>query len=296
MSNPTPCRMSFIVPAYNEAKLLGATLDAIRVAAALTGESFEIIVVDDDSTDSTAAIAAGRGARVVPVKNRSIARTRNDGARQARGEYLFFVDADTLIDHRVLRAALARLYAGDVGGGAVFKWDNAHRGVGRTGKLYGCQHANVKPDIMTLAKGIGGGVPLAALLATRAVSCFAPGDQGGTFNGNPLMAAVGHAVLRRINTPEFLQGVRDAAAHLCSGLALLAARHSLGGTQGRGLLLALDLGRDIGADLVTAARARGLLINSPKPHLLRFMPALNVTRAEIDTAMSRLDQALGDLD
>ena len=123
--------MSFIVPAYNEAKLLGATLDAIRGAAALTGESFEMIVVDDDSTDSTAAIAAGRGARVVAVKNRSIARTRNDGARQARGEYLFFVDADTLIDHRVLSAALARLYAGDVGGGAVFKWDNAHRGFGR---------------------------------------------------------------------------------------------------------------------------------------------------------------------
>lgn len=131
MTTPTPCRMSFIVPAYNEAKLLGATLDAIRVAAALSGESFEIIVVDDDSTDSTAAIAAARGARVIQVRNRSIARTRNDGARQARGEYLFFVDADTLIDHRVLRAALTRLYAGDVGGGAVFKWDNAHRGAGR---------------------------------------------------------------------------------------------------------------------------------------------------------------------
>ena len=131
LSCQNPCRMSFIVPAYNEAKLLGATLDAIRVAAAMTGESFEIIVVDDDSTDSTAAIAASRGARVLPVQNRSIARTRNDGAREARGEYLFFVDADTLIDQRVLRAALTRLHAGDAGGGAVFKWDNAHRGTGR---------------------------------------------------------------------------------------------------------------------------------------------------------------------
>ncbi len=179
--------------------------------------------------------------------------------------------------------------------GLLLILDEIQTGMGRTGKLYAWQHANVRPDIMTLAKGIGGGVPLAALLATRAVSCFAPGDQGGTFNGNPLMAAVGHAVLRRINTPEFLQGVCAAGEHLQSGLAALSARHSLGGTQGRGLLLALDLGRDIGEALVTAARMHGLLINSPKPHLLRFMPALNVTYGEIDTALSRLDQALGDL-
>ena len=82
-----------------------------------------------------------------------------------------------------------------------------------------------------------------------AATCFAPGDQGGTFNGNPLVAAVGHAVRRRIADAAFLHAVR----------------------------------------------ARGLLINSPRPHLLRFMPAQNVSHAEIDTALSRLDQALGDV-
>ena len=131
MTSTTACHLSFIVPAWNEERLLGATLDAILVAAVQLGESYEVIVVDDDSSDATAAIATSRGARVVPVRNRNIARTRNDGAAAARGDYLFFVDADTLVNHRVLRAALDRLHAGDVGGGAVFRWDDPHRGFGR---------------------------------------------------------------------------------------------------------------------------------------------------------------------
>ncbi len=131
MHPSSACHLSFIVPAWNEARLIGATLDAIHVAAVQLGEPYEIIVVDDASTDTTAEIAAGRGARVLSVKNRNIARTRNDGAAAARGDYLFFVDADTLVNQRVLRAALDRLHAGDVGGGAVFRWDDPHRGLGR---------------------------------------------------------------------------------------------------------------------------------------------------------------------
>jgi glycosyltransferase involved in cell wall biosynthesis len=125
------CDLSFVIPAYNEERLIGATVDAIHAAVRPLGRPYEIIVVDDASTDSTASLAVRHGARVVVANNRNIGRTRNDGARQARGEYLFFVDADTLVSHRVLSAALARLLAGDVGGGAIIRWDDPHRGLGR---------------------------------------------------------------------------------------------------------------------------------------------------------------------
>ena len=106
---------------------------------------------------------------------------------------------------------------------------------------------------MTLGKGIGGGVPLAALLATEAASCFEHGDQGGTFNGNPLMCAAGLAVLKRVSEPNFLKSVVDAGAYLESELQRISARHGLGEVRGRGLLLALDLKLPIGASIVAQA-------------------------------------------
>ncbi|HTM27200.1 MAG TPA: glycosyltransferase [Vicinamibacterales bacterium] len=110
--------ISFIIPAYNEEALLGETLDAINLAAAPIGQPYEVIVVDDGSTDRTAAIAAERGARVVTVRLRHIAAARNAGARTARGELLVFVDADTIMPGIVLAAALQAIEAGAVGGGA----------------------------------------------------------------------------------------------------------------------------------------------------------------------------------
>lgn len=170
--------------------------------------------------------------------------------------------------------------------------DEVQTGIGRTGKLFGYEHAGIEPDVMTLGKGIGGGVPLAALLAKRAVCCFEHGDQGGTYNGNPLMAAAGLAVLETVGTPAFLRTVESTGAYLAAELERLSARRGLGSVRGRGLLLALDLGRPIGADVVTRAREAGLLINSPRPETLRFMPALNVTREEIGQMIGMLDRAL----
>ena len=170
--------------------------------------------------------------------------------------------------------------------------DEIQTGMGRTGKLFHYEHAGIEPDIMTLGKGIGGGVPLAALLATEHASCFEHGDQGGTFNGNPLMCAAGLAVLEHVGAPEFLKSAADAGLFLESELQKLSARHGLGEVRGRGLLLALDLKLPIGASIVAQAFADGVLLNSPQPDALRFMPALNVTRAEITEMIDCLDAIL----
>ena len=173
--------------------------------------------------------------------------------------------------------------------------DEVQTGVGRTGKLFAHEHAAIKPDIMTLGKGIGGGVPLAALLAREAICCFVPGDQGGTYNGNPLMTAVGVAVMQRMLAPGFLAEVTAKGQILSQRLLELSAKHGLAGERGSGLLRALILDDERGPEIVQKALALtpcGLLLNSPRPNLLRFMPALNVSVAEIDQMIGLLDGLL----
>ena len=170
--------------------------------------------------------------------------------------------------------------------------DEIQTGIGRTGKLFHYEHAGIEPDIMTLGKGIGGGVPLAALLATEHAACFEHGDQGGTFNGNPLMCAAGLAVLEQIAAPAFLKSAVDTGLFLESELQRLSARRGLGEVRGRGLLLALDLKLPIGASIVAQAFGAGMLLNSPQPDALRFMPALNVAREEISEMIDCLDAIL----
>ena len=170
--------------------------------------------------------------------------------------------------------------------------DEIQTGMGRTGKLFHYEHAGIAPDIMTLGKGIGGGVPLAALLATDRAACFEHGDQGGTFNGNPLMCAAGLAVLDQVAKPDFLKSTVDTGLFLESELQRISARHGLGDVRGRGLLLALDLKLPTGPAIVAQAFEQGLLLNSPRPDTLRFMPALNVTRDEISQMIEALDAIL----
>lgn len=173
--------------------------------------------------------------------------------------------------------------------------DEVQTGMGRTGKLFAHQWAGIAPDIMTLAKGIGGGVPLAALLATEAVSVFEAGDQGGTFNGNPLCSAVGVAITKNLLQPGFLDQVQAMGNYLSEQLKALSKQFNLGEERGEGLLRALELGSDIGNNIVEVARQLepiGLLVNAPRAHLLRFMPALNVTKEEIDTLIKMLSEVL----
>lgn len=166
--------------------------------------------------------------------------------------------------------------------GILLILDEIQTGMGRTGKLFGYQHSGVEPDIMTLAKGIGGGVPLGALVAHESICCFEPGDQGGTFNGNPLMMAVGIAVFGEMTKPEFLEKVTETGAYLQGRLEELSKQYGFGEVRGRGLLLAMDLIKENGPQIVEESLNRGLLINSPRKNTLRFMPALIVTREEID--------------
>jgi acetylornithine/N-succinyldiaminopimelate aminotransferase len=176
--------------------------------------------------------------------------------------------------------------------GILLILDEIQTGIGRTGKFFGFQHAGIEPDIMTLGKGLGGGVPLAALVAHKDVCCFEHGDQGGTFNGNALAAAVGCAVVEEVARPGFLARVERTGKHLAGRLTELSDKHGFGTVRGRGLLLALDLKCAIGPLIVTEAFQNGLLINSPRQDALRFMPALTVTLEEVDELIARLDDIL----
>jgi acetylornithine/N-succinyldiaminopimelate aminotransferase len=176
--------------------------------------------------------------------------------------------------------------------GILLIFDEIQTGMGRTGTLFAYQQAGIEPDIMTLGKGIGAGVPLAALLAKEEVCCFEPGDQGGTYNGNPLMAAVGIAVIDEVLKPGFLENVLEMGELLFKELQSLSIKHNLGEVRGKGLLLALDLPNSNSNAIVETAREHGLIINAARPNTLRFMPALNVNKYEIETCIAILDDVI----
>jgi len=176
--------------------------------------------------------------------------------------------------------------------GILLILDEIQTGIGRTGRMYGYEHAGIEPDIVTLGKGLGGGTPIAALVASAGASVFEYGDQGGTFNGNALMAAVGCAVVTAVRAPGFLDSVATSGRYLADRLGALAAELGHGEVRGRGLLVAVQLqGRDA-TKVARAALDRGLLINAPRPDTLRFMPSLTVSRDEIDGMLERLRLSL----
>jgi acetylornithine/N-succinyldiaminopimelate aminotransferase len=176
--------------------------------------------------------------------------------------------------------------------GILLILDEIQTGIGRTGRMYGYEHAGIEPDIVTLGKGLGGGTPIAALVASAGASVFEYGDQGGTFNGNALMAAVGCAVVTAVRAPGFLDSVATSGRYLAGRLEALAAELGHGEVRGRGLLVALQLQGRNATKVARAALDRGLLINAPRPDTLRFMPSLTVSRDEIDEMLARLRRSL----
>lgn len=173
--------------------------------------------------------------------------------------------------------------------------DEVQTGCGRTGTLFAYEQYGIEPDIMTLGKGLGGGVPISALLAKQSCSCFDYGDQGGTFCGTPLVTAVGVAVIHSLIADGFLEKSRLVSAQLANGLVAISKEFKLGEVRGKGALLALELGSDAGPKIVVAARDKGLLLNAPRPNCLRFMPALNTTPSEVEEGLGLLRQIMKDL-
>ena len=166
--------------------------------------------------------------------------------------------------------------------------DEVQTGIARTGSLFAYQHYQITPHMMTLGKGLGGGVPISALLVAQQVSCFDYGDQGGTFNGNPLMCAVADKIVSTVLEPEFMPQVNQVSLYFQQALTTLSQRFDLGEVRGKGLLLALNTKHYSAPLLVEKAREQGLLLNAPGENTLRFMPALNITQTEVDHAMGRL--------
>jgi acetylornithine/N-succinyldiaminopimelate aminotransferase len=171
-------------------------------------------------------------------------------------------------------------------------FDEIQTGMGRTGKLFCYEHYGIEPDIMTLAKGIGGGFPLSAFLAKEKLNIFDPGDQGGTYTGQPLAMSVGLAVLKEIIDKDLVKNSRIMGDLIKNQLCELSKQYEIENVRGQGLLIAFDLLQTKGKDFVSKCLQDGLLINSPKDVSIRLMPSLVVTENDVEKLMKVLKRNL----
>jgi len=176
--------------------------------------------------------------------------------------------------------------------GVLLILDEVQTGLGRCGSWLAGDALGVRPDIVTLGKGLGGGVPVSVCATRRELDLFEPGDQGGTFTYHPLGCATALAVLDRIESRGLLANARERGVQISQILSNFAARHDLRNLRGTGLLRAFDLAQPRASDLVAAARSHGLLLNAPRPATIRLCPALSVTEAEVEEFGTRLGRAL----
>lgn len=178
--------------------------------------------------------------------------------------------------------------------GLLFILDEVQTGVARTGSLWAYEQEGVEPDIMTLAKGLGGGFPIGAVLAREEIAAhLVKGDHGSTFGGNALATAAGHATLRFVIENGIPARVREASDRLMARLRSMEDRLDVvTEVRGRGLLVAVALNTDCSAEVVDQCRRRGLLVNNVRPNAIRLMPPLNVTDDELDRACDILDEAI----
>jgi acetylornithine/N-succinyldiaminopimelate aminotransferase len=175
--------------------------------------------------------------------------------------------------------------------GILLILDEVQTGVGRCGALLAEETYGVRADIITLGKGLGGGVPLAALLARGRACCAEPGELEGSHHGNALMSAAGMAVLQTVLEKGFFEQVMDSGRHLRDGLSRLAGRYGQGEVRGQGLLWGLQLREGTAVPLVEAALQEGLVLNAPQADVVRFSPALTVSKGNIDEMLQRLARA-----
>jgi acetylornithine/N-succinyldiaminopimelate aminotransferase len=175
--------------------------------------------------------------------------------------------------------------------GLLLILDEIQTGIGRLGTLFGYQTYGIEPDVMTLAKGLGGGVPIGAFLAKEHASVLAPGEHGSTFGGNPLACAVGCAVMRYIIDNDIAGNVRKVGQHLADGLKKLKNKYQfITDVRGKGLLLAVEFSSDIGRKVTLDCIENGLLVNKVKDNAIRLFPPLNIGTKEADEATGILDR------
>jgi acetylornithine aminotransferase len=177
--------------------------------------------------------------------------------------------------------------------GLLLILDEIQAGLGRTGKLFAYENFGIAPDVMTLAKGLANGLPMGALLATEDVAAaFVPGTHASTFGAGPVVAAAAKTVVDLLSQPEFLAGVREKGEFLRAKLADFQSRFPIvKEVRGLGLMWGLELTRE-GADVVTACRERGLLINCTQGNVIRLLPPLVVTPQELDVGLAILAESL----
>lgn len=178
--------------------------------------------------------------------------------------------------------------------GLLLIFDEVQTGIGRTGSLFAYEQEGVEPDIMTLAKGLAGGVPIGAVMAREEIAAhLVKGDHGSTFGGNALATAAGHATVRYVIDEDLPRKAWEASERLMTRLRSMEDRFEVvNEVRGRGLLIAVGFTRDCSADVVDACRQRGLLANNVRPNAIRLMPPLNVSDDELDRACDILEEAI----
>ncbi|MDZ8064654.1 MAG: aspartate aminotransferase family protein [Nostoc sp. DedQUE08] len=181
--------------------------------------------------------------------------------------------------------------------GVLLIFDEVQVGMGRSGKLWAYEHLGVEPDIFTSAKGLGGGVPIGAMMSKKFCDVFQPGEHASTFGGNPFVCGVALSVCQTLEKENILQNVQDRGEQLRTGLKAIAAKYPqhIGEVRGWGLINGLELRADIeitAADVVNAAIKEGVLLVPAGPKVVRFVPPLIVTEAEVNTALQAVDKAI----
>lgn len=184
--------------------------------------------------------------------------------------------------------------------GILLMFDEVQVGMGRTGKLWGYEYLGVEPDIFTSAKGLGGGIPIGAMMSKKFCDVFQPGEHASTFGGNPFVCGVALAVCQTLEKENILQNVEARGAQLRDGLNAIAAKypHVISEVRGWGLINGMELQADIqitAADIVQVAIEQGLLLVPAGPKVVRFVPPLIVTEAEINLALQAVEQAIASL-
>ncbi len=180
--------------------------------------------------------------------------------------------------------------------GILLILDEIQTGIGRMGTLFAYEQYSIEPDIMTLAKGLGSGVPIGAILAKDRASVFVPGDHGSTFGGNVLACAASYATVKFIIDNDIAGNVKRVGSYFIAGLEGLKHKFDfITDVRGRGLLIALEFSSDIAQSVLMACLDGGLLVNRLKPNALRFMPPLNIGNEEVDEALGILDRALSSI-